>query len=161
MGLCGSRPSNAPCFVGLFCTKVAESMHIYAVFPPRQQKVCSYLHLYVLFCLVFLSFGAGPMGIWPLPSAVPQAAGHVFCGHFCIKTSNAPVFDLFLHQGRRKYAYLWDFVQAGFPMPPVLSYFVRQDNRKYAYLWDFVEAGLRMPSVLWDFSQQGNKSYAY
>ena len=91
MGLCASRLSNAPCFFviscaritesmhiygtlwkqafecalfcGTFCIEVAESMHIYAVFPPRQQKVCSYLHLYVLFCLVFLSFGAGPMGI--------------------------------------------------------------------------------------------------
>ena len=78
-------------------------------------------------------------------------ARRVFYGHFCIKASNAPVFEPFLHQGRRKYAYLWDFVQAGFPMPPVLSYFVRQDNRKYAYLWDFVEAGLRMPPVCGTF----------
>ena len=54
---------ECPLFCGTFCTKLAESMHIYAVFPPRRQKVCSYLHLYVLFCLVFLSFGAGPMGI--------------------------------------------------------------------------------------------------
>ena len=121
----------------------------------------SYSYPNVLFCLVFLSFGAGPMGIWPLPSAVPQGARHVFYGHFCIKALNAPVFEPFLHQGRRKYAYLWDFVQAGFPMPPVLSYFVRQDNRKYAYLWDFVEAGLRMPPVLWDFLHQGSRKYAY
>ena len=81
---------ECPLFCGTFCTKVAESMHIYAVFPPRQQKVCSYPHPYVLFCLVFLSFGAGPMAIWPLLSVVPpRSARHVFYRQFSKNVSNA------------------------------------------------------------------------